>query len=407
MAYENKTIDSVYKLLINSFQEKFNNSLRLLPKAFIKILCKVLAGIFILPYKLVGWWYLQLFPDTAYYGTVKILGFTINPLIKLGEQFGVKEPTSGQAWSGTVRLNVVSEGRAIMTGTQFKSDATGLVYVSGETVTAEGETVDIPIYCTQSGTAGNLSEGDSIKLVSPLGFVEQEGSVQSVTQIGVDDETEEHYRARVNTRYALQPQGGAASDYRIWAYDVPGVLQTYPYNDEESPGGVIIYVAGTTDVYPTRIPGRELCVAVGEACTYDPQTGIASRKPLTAIIDPDADGTYRNIKPVSVVTVDVFITNIVGVDKADFGASYKSALKNFLLEREPYIRGLSDDNNKKNLITTNNLIAIANSIATSYKAKFGTVQMQVNSVTMTDYTLKKNELADLGTIYIDGEEYEE
>ena len=270
MAYENKTIDSVYNLLVQQCQEKFNNSLRLLPKSFIVVLCKVLAGIFILPYKLVGWFYLQLFPDTAYYGNVTVLGHTINPLIKLGNQFGVPEPTSGQAWSGTVRVTVVNEGRAIMTGTQFKSDVTGLVYVTGETVTAEGETVDIPVYCTQPGVSGNLSAGDAIKFVSPLGFVEQEASVQSVTQIGVDDETEEHYRARVNTRYSLQPQGGAASDYRIWAFDVPGVLQTYPYNDEDSPGGVIIYVAGTTDVYPTRIPGRELCVAVGNDNTIKP-----------------------------------------------------------------------------------------------------------------------------------------
>ena len=31
MAYENKTVDYVYNLLIESFQEKFNNRLRLLP----------------------------------------------------------------------------------------------------------------------------------------------------------------------------------------------------------------------------------------------------------------------------------------------------------------------------------------------------------------------------------------
>ena len=63
MAYENKTVDYVYNLLINSFQEKFNNSLRLLPKSFIVVLSKVLAGIFVILYKLAGWNLLQMFPD--------------------------------------------------------------------------------------------------------------------------------------------------------------------------------------------------------------------------------------------------------------------------------------------------------------------------------------------------------
>lgn len=53
--YENKTVDYIYNLLIQSFQEKFNNRLRLLPKSFIVVLSKVLAGIFLIPYKLTGW----------------------------------------------------------------------------------------------------------------------------------------------------------------------------------------------------------------------------------------------------------------------------------------------------------------------------------------------------------------
>ena len=50
MAYENKTVDYVYNLLIQSFQEKFNNRLRLLPKSFIVILAKVCAAVFVVTY---------------------------------------------------------------------------------------------------------------------------------------------------------------------------------------------------------------------------------------------------------------------------------------------------------------------------------------------------------------------
>ena len=47
MAYENKTVDYVYNLILTSLQEKFNNRLRLLPKAFLVVLAKVLSAIYI------------------------------------------------------------------------------------------------------------------------------------------------------------------------------------------------------------------------------------------------------------------------------------------------------------------------------------------------------------------------
>lgn len=407
MAYENKTVDYVYNLLIESFQEKFNNRLRLLPKSFIVILSKVLSVIFVLPYKVCGWFYLQLFPDTASFDRVNVLGISLQPLVKLGVNIGVGEPTSGQAWEGLVLATVVTEGEAITAGTQLKSDVTGLMYVVSETVTTEGEAVEVPVYCVQSGSAGNLSEGDEIKFVSPLGFIVQDAVVSETTKEGLDEETAEHYRARVVNRYSTQPQGGALSDYRIWSYDAPGVLQTYPYNGENSPGDVEIYVAGNTDVYPDRVPGRELCVAVGEACTYDPETGIADRKPMTAILDPSYDGTYLNIKPVSIVTVDVYVTQVQGVDISDFGAAFKSVCNDYLLGREPYIRGLSDDNNKTNSIQRNTLIALANSVATSLKAQFGTVTMEIHALQVENYLLGKGELSALGRLYVNGVEYEQ
>lgn len=406
MAYENKTVDYVYDLLIQSFQEKFNNRLRLLPKSFIVVLAKVCAAVFVVPYKLAGWFYLQLFPDTASFDRVNVLGHDLRPLVKLGNLFGVGEPTSGQEWEGVIAAVVALEGQVIMQGAQLKSDKTGLVYVTSETVTTEGESVSIPVYCSQAGAAGNLEIGDELKFVSPLSGVEQAAAVSSVTQAGVDDETEAHYRARVVNRYSNQPQGGALSDYRIWAFDAEGVLQTYPYNGENSPGDVIIYVAGTTDVYPTRVPGRELCVAVGEACTYDPETGEANRKPLTAILDPNNDGTYLNIRPVSIVTIDLAVTGITGVDPGDFGAAFKSVAETYLLGREPYIRGLSDDNNRTNSIQTNSLIALANSVATGLKAAFGTVEMSIAGDAVESYTLGSGELCALGTLYVNGVEYE-
>lgn len=402
MAYENKTIDYVYNLLIQSFQDRFNQKLRLLPKSFVVVLAKVLAGIFVIPYKLCGWFYLQLFPDTASFDTVDVLGQTVRPLVRLGTLFGVGEPLGGTAWNGTASVDVVLAGRTLTLGTQLKSDKTGLVYNVAANTPVEGESVTFPVYCTQSGTMGALADGDVLKFVSPLGFVSREATVTGTTQNGTDEETEEHYRSRVQSGYGPQPQGGSLTDYRTWAFDVAGVLNTYPYNDKNSPAGVLLYVAGSPEIYPDRIPDRGLCVAVGKACTYDPDTGKASRKPLTAVLDPAGDETYTNVKPVVVKTFDVYVTGLDGAGAGDFGDSLEGELKTYFENREPYIRGLTDDIGRTDDVLRNAVIAVVSGVATSMQAKFGTATMQLGGADTEAYTLGQGELAALGSLYIDG-----
>ena len=409
MAYANKNIEDVYNLLITSFQEKFNSELQILPKSFVKVLSKVLAGVYIIPFKLCGWFYLQLFPDTASYKDVVIQGHKVNPLIKLGDLFGVSKPTKGDAWNGTITVSVIEPEaeKVLQQGTQLKSDLTGLLYCVSENTTLDAESVEVSVYCTTSGTEGNLDDGSALKFVNPLAICEQNTSVSSTIQSGTEDETEAHYRKRVQTRYSTQPQGGALADYRNWAYDVAGVLQTYPYNDENSPGGVLLYVAGNSDLYTDRIPDSALLKAVGNACTYDPDTGVQNRKPVTAIIDPAGDETYTNVKPVQVTSINIFVTGLDGIAAADFGADFKATVSDFLLDREPYIRGLSDDNNRTDSVLRNSLAGIANDICTSYKGDFGSLAMNAGGASLNSYTLGQGELCKLGDLYIDGVLYEE
>lgn len=406
MAYENKTVDYVYNLIITSVQEKFNNNLRLLPKAFIVVLAKILAAIYIIPFKLCGWFLLQIFPDTASYDKVNVLGHVIQPLVKLGDQFGVSRPMKGKSWQGIILVKRTSENKSVVLGTQLKSDTTGFVYCVSESTELLSDETEVPVYCTENGLAGNLEDGDTLTFVNPIDFAEKEAVVTETVQTGTDDETEESYRRRVINRYSTQPQGGALADYRNWAYDVAGVLQTYPYNDENSPGGVIIYVAGTTDLFPTRVPNSALLIEVGKACTYDPDTGIPNRKPITAILDPQGNETYPNVKPVTIVHFNVYITGLTGIASEDFGESVKPELETYFNNREPCIRGLSSDNNRTDSILRNSLISTVNNIALSKKATFDTVSMNTTGPVITEYNLDKGELAALGDLYINGVLYE-
>lgn len=405
MAYKNKTIEEVQQLLIRSFEHKFNTQLRILPKSFIKILCKVFAGVFIVVYKLVGWYFLQMFPETADWKEVTILGVRLRPLVKLGVLFGVGEPLAGVQWRGIITIDVLTQGSVLYSGTQLKSNVTGKLYIVEETKTLLQQKETVSVVCTEIGTAGNLEQNDTLNFVNPYGFIKTEAVVSDVARVGLDNELESSYRNRVINRFRLQPQGGALADYRIWASEVPGVLNVYPYNDKEQPGSVLLYVSGISDVYADRIPDKGLLKKVGEACTYDPETGKATRKPLTAMLDPKNDGSYSNVKPVSVAVFDVVITGVSGIVPADFAQVVKPALQNYFLDRDLYIRGLSDDNNRTNVVSKNHVITVINQIAVSVKAIFETAEIRKDGKVAPLYTLDNGELARLGALAIDGVQY--
>ena len=405
MAYKNKTIEEVQKLLIRSFEHGFNRRLRILPKSFIKILCKVFAGVFIVVYKLVGWYFLQMFPETADWKEVTILGVRLRPLVKLGVLFGVGEPLAGVQWRGIITIDVLTQGSVLYSGTQLKNSVTGKLYITTETKTLLKSKEAVPVVCTEIGTAGNLEQNDTLNFVNPYGFIKTEAVVLDVARVGLDNELESSYRNRVINRFRLQPQGGALADYRIWASEVPGVLNVYPYNDKEQPGGVLLYVSGIPDVYADRIPNNGLLKKVGEACTYDPETGKATRKPLTAMLDPKNDGSYSNVKPITVAVFDIVITGVSGIVPADFAQVVKPALQNYFLDRDLYIRGLSDDNNRTNVISKNHIITVVNQIAVSVKAIFETAEIRKDGKLVPLYTLDNGELARLGALAIDGVRY--
>lgn len=405
MAYKNKSIKEVEALLINSFEHEFNKKLRLLPKSFIRVFCRVLAGVFIILYKQIGWYFLQLFPETADWQEVTILEQRIRPLVKLGALFGIGEPLAGVQWQGIIEVDVLKTGGVLYSGTQLKSSVTGKLYVASETKTLLLNKESVKVVCTEIGTAGNLEKNDVLNFVNPYGFIKSEAVILEVERMGLDEELEANYRERLINRFRLQPQGGALADYRIWAADVPGVLRVYPYNDKEQPGGVLLYVSGIPSVFNDRIPDKGLLKKVGEVCTYDPETGKAIRKPLTAMLDPKNNGSYENIKPISVIEIEVAVTGVTGIAPADFAELIKPALKNYFLDRDLYIRGLSDDNNRTNVVSKNHVITVINQIAVTAKAVFEEVVLKKENVVFSSYVLDDGKLAKLGAFSINGVSY--
>ena len=403
MQFENKTIEEIRDLIINAMENNFNVTFRLLPKSFLFTMATILAGVFVTCYKQIAWVFLQLFPESAYWRSVTTLGIPIRPLVKWGVLIGVGEPRPGTRWRGLVTVTTVNVGSTLVSGTQLKSNITGCVYITEESVPLEADTATVPIVCADIGPVGNLEKDDALDFVTPLGNVQRTAVVESVLAYGLDGETETEYRERVIRRFRSPPLGGALSDYQIWASDVPGVLNAYPYSDPDSAAGVLVYVSGVPTEFPNRIPTPDLLRQVGDACTHDPVTGRANRKPITAVLDPTFDGSYDNIRPVSVVKYTVHINGMSGVPVADFANAVRPAIEDYFLGREPYIRGLSDDSNRLDTVSRNNIAGVVDQISISLRTEFEGVGLERDGTAIARESLGMGELAELLRLSVNGE----
>lgn len=403
MAFENKTVEEINELIVSGLEQELSTTFRLLPKSFIRVLAKVFSGVFISLYKQQAWIFLQLFVDTATFDEIEVLGKRMRPLVLWGELVGVGAPGEATQWTGTTTVTVTSVDTYLPKGTQLKNAATGKIYITTEAKLLSNATETVAVKCTEAGTAGNLSAGDILVTVSPLSMIDRNCTVASTTTEATDSENEDTYRNRVRNRWRVQPQGGSLADYRKWAGEVEGVLNTYIYKDDDTASGVLIYVAVDTSVSSTRIPSSAKLIEVGEACTYNPSTGEA-RKPIGAVIDPNGNGTYSNVKAITVKSFDVYITGYSGDELEEFKSSCLANLKEYFLEREPYVRGLSIDNNRSDRISNSNLVGIVNDIAESYSGYFSGITLKKNNSEISSYSLGRGELAVLGKLYINGVE---
>lgn len=401
MAFENRTIESINDLIINGLEQELNTKFRLLPKSFVRVFAKVLSGVYISLYKQQAYIFLQMFVETATYDEIEVLGKRIRPLCLWGDLVGVGAPAEATQWEGTCKVKTTFVNTYLMKGTQLKNSATGKIYLTTENKLLANSYETVGIKCSETGKAGNLAEDDILMTVSPLSNIDRNCTVMSTTVEAVDAEDEDTYRSRVKQRWRVQPQGGSLSDYKKWSSEVGGVLNTYIYKDTESVSGVLIYVSVTTDVNPNRIPSSGLLVQVGEACSYDPETGSA-RKPIGAVLDPFNNGTYANVRPVTVTSFDVYINDYNEVELDEFQTSCKGNIKSYFLEREPYVRGLSVDSARTDRISVNNITGIVNDIAESVSGFFGSVVLRTDGEEIASYTLGKGELAVLGTLYVNG-----
>ncbi len=177
---------------------------------------------------------------------------------------------------GKVELTALVPTATVPVGTILQ--AFDLRYqVTSEGVAVNGKVI-VDVVSLAFGAKQNLDSGIEISLVNPIEGIDSVGIVAvGGTSGGANEETDVQLRARLLERIRTPPQGGAATDYIIWAKEVPGVTRAFVYPTRRGAGTVdVAFVTdGLDNIVPD--PSSDIFAKVRET--------LKSRAPTTAVVD--------------------------------------------------------------------------------------------------------------------------
>jgi len=390
MALAVPSTQEISDTIVSQLEASLSQTIPLLPKAFARVLAKVLAGVFVLLYKYAGFIFLQMFVAHATMRETVVNGKTIRPLVEWGRLIGVGDPIDATRAELVITVTVTNQVGNLVGGAQLVRAETGVVYDTIAAVALNASTVSVTIRAGSDqdgnggvGTLGNLNPGDIVSFANPLPNVARDCLVVSQAVTAADAETTDAYRERIYRRFQRKPQGGAYADYQEWGEGVAGILNVYPYAGD--PGEVDVYVeAVATIAQPDGIPTNAQLVDVYDAIQLD-ESGLATRRPVNAAV---------NVLPITRTAVDVTVSGLDADDIPAAKTSLEEAIDEFLRSREPYIVGLStlprDDR-----IT---LAAIGGIVDGAVSAVGGVVTAVTLTAGGTAYTLGQGEKSKLGTV---------
>lgn len=338
MSLQTPTIQEISDNIVAQLSASLNQTIPLLPKSFIRVLAKVLAGVFILLYKYGGFTFLQIFVRTASTKVTVINGKTVTPLIEWGRLIGIGDPIAATQAELTVDVTVETQTGSLPSGTQLTS-ALGVTYITIGATLLDAATKSVTVRAVAdqaggggAGVVGNLNPGAILSFANPLANVARDTTVTAQTVTGADAEDIEAYRQRVIDRFQKRPQGGAYADYEQWGEETAGIVNCYPYTSA-NPGQVDIYVEATpaSSGNPDGIPTLAQLQAVLSSIELD-LGGLATRRPANAL---------ANTFAITRTGFDVRVIGLTVDNLAQVKADIEASLTDYFLAREPYIIGLS------------------------------------------------------------------
>lgn len=390
MSLTTPTTKEISDNIIAQLEASLNQSIPLLPKAFLRVLARALAGVFVLLYKYGGFIFLQMFVRTATISETTVNGRIISPLIEWGRLIGVGDPAPATSAELLIAITVENQAGSLPSGTQLVNADNGVTYITIGSVLLNSPTVQATVRAVSdqadgggAGAIGNLGPGAIVSFANPLANVARNASVVSQTVTGSDAESTGAYRQRVIDRFQKRPQGGAYADYELWGEESAGIINVYPYTSD-CPGQVDVYVEVTPESSgdPDGIPTAAQLQEVLDSIELD-QNGLASRRPANAL---------ANTFPITRTGFDIRVTGLAVDNLAEVQATITTAIKEYFLDREPFIDGLSVLP-RRDRITRSAVGGVVDGIVSANGGIFSSVIVSQNDINVELYSLGIGEKA--------------
>jgi uncharacterized phage protein gp47/JayE len=311
--------------------------------------------------------------------------------IKLG-----RNPFPARAGQYTVTVTG-TVGAIIPESTTFKSNDDSLnpgkLFVLDVAYTLLSTSDSITIRALEAGLNSKLLIGDQLTATAPIALVDKTATVTVETVEPLSEEDIEDYRTKGLDAYRLEPQGGAASDYRLWASDAQGVKQSYAFAKSGYPNEINLFVEATiadsTDGKGS--PSAGLLEDVEDVVEFDPDTTKPleerGRRPLTVL--------QVHYLPVTPKNIDIEINGFVGIN-ATIQAAIFNALKAAINEIRPFVAAADVLENKNDILDINKIISVI--LIARPGSTFGTVVLKVDSSSVPTFTFTNGNIPFLNTV---------
>lgn len=289
------------------------------------------------------------------------------------------------------------DGTIIPLTATFVSPATGIIYYSNATIVAAAGVATLSLTSEFAGVASNLQAGDELNIVSPIAGAESVATVTILTTTGADTETDTAYRSRVRFAMRATTGGANATDHKIWAEEVAGVLRAYPYSGKPIGGGTsypgdrTVYIEANSGT--DGIPTAGLLLEVETALLTDPVTGLS--RPTLGLT---ADTLY--VEAITRTAVDITVTGLVYLagTEATVKDGILTALTTYLSSMIPYVDGVDLVQDRNDLVTDLVLSQVVQGVLDAYGASATDVSFEIAAVPTTTYQLSQGETAKIGTV---------
>ena len=361
------TIKEIYDKIIQDFENNLNTTLQDWGRYFIKAYAMVVAGWMYMLFVKNYFVYRNMLPDTADStkngGTLERWG-----LIKLN-RLPFKATQGKYMIEGNATIGSIIPAERV-----FSSEKNGQNYRIEQPYTFLGSTGQFEVKSFEGGEAVRLFDGDKLTLTSPVTGVEREFTIISETVEPLDAEPIEDYRAKVIEAFRYKSRGGAAMDYKFWAFNVTGVRNTYPYTGVFYPN-VSLYIESQTG------NGTASPALINDVKNYIEGPG---RRPL---------GINVQYLSVTLINLVIDIDNGAQITTTD-QTLITDNIKAYLDKKRPFVEAVNVA--KNDVINTNEIIAIIQN--TNSGVTMGNITVKFNASPYVSYLLNKGEIPNLTAI---------